>query len=140
MRKLTDKIPKRTRRNLIESFVKHRYWYNQGNSSFSWLDDAFPFQKFVVLAGSVSGASFAFEHLRADLLLGVGVAAVVLGVRAGGKWLVGWFWHYNGGYDVETEWNSGKVPPQRVEIINVEELAEVVATKLTARLSGRYLR
>lgn len=135
--KVRQHVPKLTRRKAIEGFVKHRYWYNQGNSSFAWLDDALPFQKFVVLMGTISGTSFAFEYIRDDIILGAVGATAILLVRAGLKWFTGRFWHYNDGYDIETQWNKGKVPPQRVELINADELAEQIAEAVASRLSTR---
>jgi hypothetical protein len=138
--KLRNKIPKTKRRQAIEGFVRHRYWYNQGSNSFNWLDDVFPFSKFVLLVGAVSGTSFAFDKIRGDLIFGLVVATLALALRAFGKWFIGRFWHYNDGYDVETQWNKGKVPPQRVELINSEELAEQIADSVASKLATRLVK
>ena len=46
---LRSKIPKLTRRKLISQYVKHRYWYNQGNSSLGVVDDMVPVEKVTIL-------------------------------------------------------------------------------------------
>ena len=50
--------------------------------------------------------------------------------RVVSRWAIGYFWHNSDGYDIESEWNKGKIPPGRVEIINIDELAKKVAKEL----------
>ena len=119
---LRNKFPKATRRRMICWFVKHRYWLNQGNSSVASLPWP-PLEKMAVV-GAVA------KYLLGDhinnwwILVGFGVYCIW---RFGIRWVIGWAWHGNNGYDIETEWNRGKVPPSRVEVINVDELAQRVA-------------
>jgi len=49
------------------------------------------------------------------------------------RWLIGWFWHHSDGYTAETNWNKGKVPPIRAEIINVDEVIEGVVKTLNKK-------
>lgn len=134
-----EKIPKVKRRRMIEGFVKHRYWYNQGSNALNTMDDLLPIEKVSIVLATWSGIIYLFKQgIGLEIVLGVIGGAFLLFLRAFGKWAVGWFWHHNDGYDVETEWNTGKVPPQRVKICGFEnetldELAEAVAAKLAQR-------
>jgi hypothetical protein len=113
------------KRWVIVQFVKHRYWFNQGNNAFASVS-AIPIEKVAVIMAA--GKYLLGDHVDTWIVY------VVFGLycvwRFLSRWAVGWFWHRNNGYDIETEWNKGKIPPSRSEIINVDEIAEAVARKL----------
>ena len=123
---LRKTISKKTRHWLIEQFVKHKYWYNQGNSSLSVFDDMVP------LAMITMGCA-ALKYILSDYIP-LNIVYIVFGIflvfRIFGKWYIGRFWHNNNGYDLETEWNKGKVPPSRVEVINTDEIVEKLIKRL----------
>lgn len=122
---LREKFPKASRRHLIEFFVRHRYWFNQGNGAFASLPWP-PVEKIAIVAGVVK--YLVGGQVSNWWILSCFVVYCVW--RFGSRWFIGWFWHGSDGYDIETEWNRGKVPPSRVEVINVDELAQRVVAKI----------
>jgi len=116
---------KLAKRWLLKTFVKHRYWLNQGNNAFASVS-AIPIEKVAVVMAA--GKYLLGDHVDNWVLYGVfGLYCVW---RFVSRWAVGWFWHRNNGYDIETEWNKGKIPPSRTEIINLDEIADAVARRL----------
>ena len=122
LERLKGKFPKASRRKLISSFIKHRYWFNQGSNTFA-AASIVPFEKVALYAAAAK--YLLGDHVSPWLLYPALGAYFVW--RVCSRWLVGYLWHYSDGYDVETEWNRNKVPPSRVEMINSEELALKVA-------------
>ena len=121
-------IPKQRRRNLLVKFVKHRYWYLQGSNSLNVTDDMIPIEKITIfIAGWTYIISGAWREARWVIIGG----AIFFVCRIFVKWFTGYFWHNSDGYEVETEWNKGKVPPGRAEVVNGDALALMIA---------RYLR
>jgi hypothetical protein len=110
---------------MLTRFVKHRYWLNQGNNvvaSLPWP----PLEKIAIVAAV---AKYLLSGNVPDVWILVSFVIYCVW-RVGIRWFIGWFWHRNNGYDIETEWNKGKIAPGRMEIINVDELAEAVARRL----------
>jgi hypothetical protein len=107
---------KLSRRRLIEIFVRHRYFYNQGNNTMTTLS-VIPIEKIAIIAASVK--YLLGDHISSWLIYTA--AGVYLVYRVLVRWVIGYIWHRSDGYDIETEWNKGKIPPSRVEIINWEE-------------------
>lgn len=112
------------KRWVLVQFVKHRYWFNQGNSAFASVS-AIPLEKVALVMAA--GKYLLGESVDNWILyVAFGVYCVW---RFASRWAVGWYWHRNNGYDIETEWNRGKIPPGRVEIINIDELAEAIVKR-----------
>lgn len=132
---LRQMLSKPARRRLIEGYIKHRYWYNQGSSSLGILDDMFPVEKAIIF---VAGLSYIFSGEWVERLPIIIVGGILLAIRILGKWATGAFWHNSDGYDIETEWNRGKVPPGRAEVVNVEDLAIQIAKYV--RLDGQSFK
>jgi hypothetical protein len=114
-------LSKLSRRRLIELFIKHRYLYNQGNNTLAQLA-VIPVEKIAIVAAT------------AKYLIGDHVSMTVIYIAGGTylcyrvfiRWFIGFLWHKEDAYDLETEWNRGKVPPSRVEVINCEEIAKCI--------------
>jgi hypothetical protein len=113
------------KRWLLVKFVKHRYWFNQGNTAFASMS-VIQVEKLAVIMAA------------AKYLIGQDIPNWIVYAFFGvyciwrflSRWLVGWFWHHNNGYDIESEWNKGKMPPGRMEIINIDELSEAIVRKI----------
>lgn len=109
------------RRRLIAVFVRHRYFYNQGNNVLA-TTSIIAIEKVAII---MAAAKYVLgDHV--DTTLVYIAAGVYFTWRIVVRWLIGFYWHRSDGYDVETEWNRGKVPPSRVEMINCEELAAAI--------------
>jgi hypothetical protein len=107
---------KLSRRRVIELFVRHRYFYNQGNNTMTTLS-VIPIEKIAII---LAVAKYLLgDHV--DMKLVYAAAGAYFIWRIGLRWVIGYIWHRSDGYDIETEWNKGKVPPSRVEVINWEE-------------------
>lgn len=114
-------LAKVTRRKLIELFVRHRYFYNQGNNTLATLS-VIPIEKVAIVAGATK--YLLGDHVSNELIYTLGGAYLIYRVVI--RWIIGFIWHRSDGYDIESEWNRGKVPPSRVEIINCDEIARCV--------------
>jgi hypothetical protein len=113
------------KRQVLTVFIRHRYWFQQGNNVFASLPWP-PIEKAAIVAATVK---YLFGSNIPDIW--IGSAFIVYCVwRFMSRWMIGWFWHRNNGYDLETVWNRGKVPPSRVEIINPEAVAHAVRMEL----------
>ena len=111
-------MSKLSRRRLIELFIKHRYWYNQGSNVFAQVA-VIPLEKLAIVAATTK--YFLGDHISNEVIYVLG--GIYLIWRVGARWLIGYIWHREDAYDLESEWNKGKVPPSRTEIINCRELA-----------------
>ena len=106
------------RRKLLDLFVRHRYLLNQGNNvvaSLPWP----PIEKVAIVAAAA-------KYLLGDRIPDVVIIVMFLVYcvfRVALRYGIGYLWHRDDGYSIETLWNRGKVPPGRVEIINIDELA-----------------
>lgn len=107
---------KLSRRRLIEIFVRHRYFYNQGNNTLATLS-VIPIEKIAIIAASVK--YLLGDHISSWVIYTAAGAYLVYRVLV--RWMIGYIWHRSDGYDIESEWNKGKVPPSRVEVINWED-------------------
>uniref|UniRef100_A0A6M3LGL1 Uncharacterized protein n=1 Tax=viral metagenome TaxID=1070528 RepID=A0A6M3LGL1_9ZZZZ len=130
MRKwLRRKLSKQTRHKFIELFVKHRYWYEQGHV----VTAGFKIVTLMEILGVVAFCKYMFGDLPIGVFVFCGL--VWFPVRTLVYWLIGKFWHDNGGYKIQTDWNMGKVPVGRVEVVNLEELAALIVERLAKKLS-----
>jgi hypothetical protein len=111
-------LAKLSRRRMIEVFVRHRYFYNQGNNTLATLS-VIPIEKIAIIAASVK--YLLGDHISSGVIYTAAGAYLVYRVLI--RWGIGWLWHRSDGYDIESEWNKGKVPPSRVELINPEDIA-----------------
>lgn len=118
-------IPKKTRNNLIKIFVKHRYWYAQGNNVLA--------STAVISVEKIIIGIAAIKYITSEEVP-VWIIVIVLMVyftwRILSRWSIGYFWEDNEGYDIEAEWNKVRVPPNRFYMVNIDELAKKVAEEL----------
>ncbi len=122
---IRKKVPKQKRRDLIEAFVHHKGWYDQGLrilASFRLVqitDVAILMAVFRYIAG---------ENVSIWWVVAFG-AAYYIG-RTYLHWWLGRFWEHNKGWDIHAKWNASRVEPGRQVIVNVDELADAVALRL----------
>lgn len=123
---------KLSRRRLIEIFVRHRYFYNQGNNTLATLS-VIPIEKIAIIAASVK--YLLGDHISSWVIYTAAGAYLVYRVLV--RWMIGYIWHRSDGYDIESEWNKGKVPPSRVEVINWGDFHRVWARKLYEDITAK---
>ena len=118
-------IPKTVRRKLIEVFVKHRYWYGQGDQVMASTS--------VISVEKITIGIAAVKYIAGDSV-GMAWVGIFIGVyfiwRVLSRWLIGYFWEKNGGYNVEAEWNKERVAPQRFYMLNLDDLAKRIAEEM----------
>lgn len=114
-------ISKVKRHSLIERYVRWEYWYIQGLQVVS----SFKLTSVVELLGIIAFCKYFFGDPPYAIL--IIVAVVWIPLRSWGYWALGRFWHDGDGYTIQTQWNKGKVPPGRTEVINADELALRIA-------------
>lgn len=124
----------KTPNTLISSFIRHRYWFNQGTNVMA-STSVLPLEKVAVVAGV--GKYLFGDHVSPVLLYTVIGGYFVW--RLVSRWLIGWYWHRHDGYTVETNWNRGKIPPGRVEVINVDELATAMYKLRSENIADRQV-
>ena len=123
--KLREIIPKQKRRDLIQWFVRNNTWYSKGLQVLSSFR--------VVEITDIAILMGVLKYLFGDNLSIAWVAVCAFMYYPGRTltyWFIGKFWESNDGWDIHTKFNASRVEPGRMVIVNVDELAEKVASSI----------
>tara|TARA_Y100000310_G_C20403981_1_gene678753 strand:- start:206 stop:586 length:381 start_codon:yes stop_codon:yes gene_type:complete len=126
-------LSKQRRHRLIQWYIKNHYWYTQGSNVWG----SVKIVTIVEVLGLIAFTKYMWENPPWIALVIIG--ALWFPARTAWYWGIGKFWHDNEGYESHTAWNEDKVPPGRMKVINVDELADAILKRVKERFDGEKL-